>query len=142
MTKNLIIAVFCIVTLIYYVTYDSPNQPRIQGCYGECYEEYIKVHGTVTEILVAQAEAAADDPFSSIRGLWGGCAACHGSEGQGMGAFPALAGRDAEYIIEALTVYRDRGTRGNQSTLMWGQASVLSETDIDTLGRFVEETMQ
>ncbi len=37
-----------------------------------------------------QAEAAAADEFSSIRGLWGGCAACHGNNGQG-GVGPALA---------------------------------------------------
>ena len=124
---------------IWYVTKDSPRQPRVQGCYGECYEEYVRVHGTVVEQLKIQQLAAAEDPFSSIRGAWGGCAACHGGQGQGMGAFPALAGRDAEYIIEALTTYKNRGTRGAQSTLMWGQASVLSDNDIQTIGEFVEE---
>ena len=35
------------------------------------------------EILQAKQLADAGDPFSSIRGLWAGCAACHGQEGQG-----------------------------------------------------------
>ena len=93
------------------------------------------------EQVEKQAEAAAADPFSSIRGLWAGCAACHGQNGQGMGAFPRLAGQSAEDIISKLTTYKNRGEIGNMSSTMWAQASVLSETDIDTLGRFVEETM-
>mgnify|MGYP001166779668 FL=1 len=91
--------VVCMIGIILYVTAESPRQSRVLGCYGKCYEEYKQVHGTLMEQVEKQAEAAAADPFSSIRGLWAGCAACHGQNGQGMGAFPRLAGQSAEDII-------------------------------------------
>ena len=112
------------------------------SCYGECYEEYVRVHGTVVEQLQAQQAANAEDPFSSIRGLWGGCAACHGNEGQGMGAFPKLAGQSADYLSGRLYQYQNRETVGNMSSTMWAQAGMLSDSDIETLSQFIEETMK
>ena len=112
------------------------------SCYGECYEEYVKLNGTVVEIEQRKQEIANADPFSSIRGLWAGCAACHGQQGQGMGAFPALAGQDSEYIIDRLTTYKNRGQVGAMSSTMWAQAGMLSDQDIDTLGKFIEETLK
>ena len=115
---------------------------RNSSCYGECYEEYVRTHGTLSEQMAAKQEEAASDPFSSIRGLWAGCAACHGNEGAGMGAFPALAGRDAEYIIQRLTTYKNRGQVGSMSATMWGQAAQLSDKEIELLGEFVQETLK
>ena len=115
---------------------------RVQGCYGECYEEYVRINGTVVEIEQKKQEIANADPFSSIRGLWAGCAACHGAQGQGMGAFPALAGADSEYIIDRLTTYKNRGQVGAMSSTMWAQTGMLSDQDIDTLGKFIEETLK
>ena len=112
------------------------------SCYGECYEEYVKLNGTVVEIEQKKQEIANADPFSSIRGLWAGCAACHGQQGQGMGAFPALAGQDSEYIIDRLTTYKNRGQVGAMSSTMWAQAGMLSDQDIETLGKFIEETLK
>lgn len=113
----------------------------VGSCYGECYEEYVKLNGTVVEIEQAKQAAANEDPFSSIRGLWAGCAACHGQQGQGMGAFPALAGQSSEYIIDRLTTYKNRGEVGAMSSTMWAQAGMLSEQDIETIGKFIEETL-
>ena len=115
---------------------------RNSSCYGECYEEYVRTHGTLSEQMAAKQEEAASDPFSSIRGLWAGCAACHGNEGAGMGAFPALAGRDAEYIIQRLTTCKNRGQVGSMSATMWGQAAQLSDKEIELLGEFVQETLK
>ena len=92
-----------------YVTYDNleyKGYPRNSSCYGECYEEYIKEHGTIVEQLKAKQAEAAGDPFSSIRGLWAGCAACHGQDGGGIGAFPKLSGQTAGYIEGRLYSYR------------------------------------
>jgi len=113
----------------------------VGSCYGECYEEYVKLNGTVVEIEQMKQAAANEDPFSSIRGLWAGCAACHGQQGQGMGAFPALAGQSSEYIIDRLTTYKNRGEVGAMSSTMWAQAGMLSEQDIETIGKFIEETL-
>ena len=111
------------------------------SCYGECYEEYVRINGTTVEIEQAKREAAMEDPFSSIRGLWAGCAACHGQTGAGMGAFPALAGQSSEYIIDRLTTYKNRGQVGAMSSTMWAQAGMLSEDEIKTIGKFIEETL-
>ena len=112
---------------------------RVHGCYGECYEEYVKLNGTVVEIEQKKKEIANADPFSSIRGLWAGCAACHGQQGQGMGAFPALAGQNSEYIIDRLTTYKNRGQVGAMSSTMWAQAGMLSDAEMKTIGEFVEK---
>tara|TARA_B100000900_G_scaffold410044_1_gene427048 strand:+ start:10378 stop:10827 length:450 start_codon:yes stop_codon:yes gene_type:complete len=111
------------------------------SCYGECYEEYVKVNGTPAQIEQKKKEIASADKFSSIRGLWSGCAACHGQDGQGMGVFPKLAGQSSEYIIDKLTTYKNRGEVGNMSSTMWAQAGQLSEADIQTIGDFIQETM-
>ena len=128
-----------------YWTYDNleyKGYPRVSSCTGECYEEYVRTHGTVVEQLQRQQAAAAEDPFSSIRGLWGGCAACHGNEGQGMGMFPKLAGQNSDYISQRLYAYKNRETIGNMSSTMWAQAGMLSDSDIETLSQFIEETMK
>ena len=125
-----------------YANLDYKGYPRAQACYGECYEKYVEENGSVVEQFQAKAAAAADDPFSSIRGLWAGCAACHGQSGQGMGAFPALAGRDAEYISKRLYQYQNRENVGSMSSTMWAQAGMLTDNDIDTIGKFIEETMK
>ena len=111
---------------------------RTSSCYGECYEEYVKKYGNVVEQLQAKQEEAADDVFSSIRGLWSGCAACHGQAGQGMGAFPKLAGQSSEYISQRLYAYKNRETVGSMSSTMWAQAGMLSDSDIQTLSEFIE----
>ena len=126
---------------VIYPNLEYKGYPRNSSCTGECYEEYVRVHGTVVEQLQKQQAAAAEDPFSSIRGLWAGCAACHGNEGQGMGMFPKLAGQSADYISGRLYQYQNGETVGNMSSTMWAQAGMLSDSDISTLSQFIEETM-
>ena len=59
-----------------------------------------------------------------------------------MGAFPALAGQNSEYIVDRLTTYKNRGQVGAMSSTMWAQAGMLSDQEIETLGKFIEETMK
>ena len=49
-----------------------------------------------------------------------------------------LAGQSSSDIINKLTTYKNNGTIGSQSALMWGQAAMLSEKDIETIGNFIE----
>lgn len=112
------------------------------SCTGECYEEYVRINGTTVEIEQRKRELASVDEFSSIKGLWSGCAACHGNEGQGMGVFPKLAGQNADYIINRLNQYKNREQVGPMSATMYAQAGMLSDNDINTIGRFIEETMK
>ena len=111
---------------------------NVSACTGMCYAEYQKINGTLAEQMEKKREIANADEFSPIRGLWTGCAACHGAEGQGMAVFPKLAGQSADYIIDRLTVYRNRGEVGAMSSTMWGQAGKLSDAEIDMLGKFIE----
>ena len=109
----------------------------ISSCTGECYVEYVKQYGTPAEIEQKKRALAEGDPFSSIRSLWAGCAACHGQDGGG-GIGPMLAGQSSDDIINKLTIYKNNGQIGAQSALMWGQAAMLSEQDIKTIGDFIE----
>jgi len=111
---------------------------RVHGCTGECYAEYVALNGTPADIERAKQELASADEFSSIRGLWAGCAACHGQNGEGMGAFPKLAGQTSDYISDRLYAYKNREQIGAMSSTMWAQAGMLSEQEIQTLGKFIE----
>ena len=137
----------CLVIGIFFVAKVYPdleykNGKRNTSCTGECYEEYVKVNGTVVEIEQRKKALAETDPFSSIKGLWAGCAACHGNEGQGMAVFPALAGRDSAYISQRLYAYKNKEQVGPMSSTMWAQAGMLSDDDIKTIGKFIEDTMK
>ena len=59
-----------------------------------------------------------------------------------MGAFPKLAGQNAEYISQRLYAYQNRETIGAMSATMWAQAGMVSDNDIQTLSEFIEETMK
>jgi len=112
------------------------------SCTGECFEEYVALNGTAPEIEQRKKALAAEDEFSSIKGLWAGCAACHGTEGQGNGPFPKLAGQSSDYIVSRLYAYQNREQVGPMSSTMWAQAGMLSDSDITTIGKFIEETMK
>jgi cytochrome c553 len=118
------------------------GQPSNTSCTGQCYIDYVALNGTSVDILRAKQELANADEFSSIRSLWAGCAACHGMEGQGMAVFPKLAGQSSDYIVSRLNAYKNRETVGAMSSTMWGQAAMLSDQDINTIGKFIQETMK
>ena len=107
-------------------------------CYGECYEEYVALFGTSVEQERRKQQLASLDEFSSIKGLWSGCAACHGANGEGMAVFPKLAGQSADYISNRLYAYKNREEVGSMSNTMWGQVGMLSDGDIQMLSKYVE----
>ena len=134
-------AVACVMVFHFTVIYpglEVKGYSNNKSCTGECYREYVATYGTVVQQLQAKQLQAASDPFSSVRGLWAGCAACHGQNGEGMAVFPALAGSSADYIVEALTIYKNKGTRNAMSSTMWAQAGQLSEAEIQTLAELIE----
>ena len=109
----------------------------ISSCTGECYQEYVRIHGTPAEIEQRKRALAEGDAFSSIRGLWAGCAACHSNDGCG-GLGPLLAGQSSNDIISKLNTYKNNGEIGSQSALMWGQAAMLTDKEIETIGEFIQ----
>ena len=141
------VLVGCVAIFGFFATYIYPNleytgHARNSACTGECYEEYVRMFGTPAEMEIRKRQLAEGDPFSSIKSLWSGCAACHGQNGEGMAVFPALAGKSADYISSRLITYRNRGEVGSMSSTMWGQAGQLTDEEIETLGKFIEETMK
>jgi len=134
--------IFTFFTLKIYPDLEYSGYGSGSSCTGECYEEYVRINGTTVDILRAKQELANADEFSSIRSLWSGCAACHGQEGQGMAVFPALAGQSSEYIIDRLTTYKNRGQVGAMSSTMWAQAGMLSEQEIETIGKFIQQELK
>lgn len=120
-----------------YPTLEYTGYSSNQSCTGECYEEYVALNGTSVDILRAKQALAAGDPFSDIRSLWSGCAACHGADGGG-GVGPKLAGQTADYISGRLVAYKNNEQVGPMSALMWGQAAMLSDKDISMIGEYIQ----
>ena len=68
----------CLIFLGFFSTVIYPDleykgYSSVQNCSGECYEEYVRLHGSVVDQLKEKAERDLAAPFSSIRGLWSGC---------------------------------------------------------------------
>ena len=114
----------------------------VSSCTGQCYVDYVEQFGTAVEIEQRKQALANADEFSSIRGLWAGCAACHGQGGEGMGVFPALKGQTKEYITDRLYAYKNKETIGAMSSTMWAQAGMLSDSDIETIGKFIQQELK
>jgi cytochrome c553 len=62
------------------------------------------------------------------------CTACHGQSGISVNAaWPTLAGQHEDYLLNALSQYRD-GTRGDP--VMGAQAALIAEEDVARLARY------
>lgn len=148
--KELGLVVFgCFIFTLFFSTVIYPDieykgYASNSSCTGECYKQYVADNGTVVEqiqekkaIAIAKAESGIVDVFAPIRGLWAGCAACHGVDGGG-GIGPKLAGQKADYISGRLNAYKNREKIGSQSAMMWGQAGMLSDNDISMIGDYIQ----
>ena len=125
-------------SIFLYATGNELTMIRNGDCTGECYQEYVNQFGDVVEHERRKQALAAGDPFSDIRSLWAGCAACHGADGGG-GIGPKLTGQTTDYISSRLITYKNNGIVGDQSALMWGQAAMLSDAQITQISKFIEE---
>mgnify|MGYP001272376811 FL=1 len=131
-------AIFGFFALVIYPDLEYTGGKSVSSCTGECYIEYVKIHGTPAQIEQRKRALAEGDAFSSIRSLWGGCAACHGNDGQGMGVFPKLAGQSSDYIVQRLQAYKNREEVGNMSSTMWAQSGQLTDAEMQTIGDFIQ----
>ena len=132
------LGIFGFFALVVYPDLEYTGGKSVSSCTGECYIEYVKIHGTPAEIEKRKRALAEGDEFSSIRSLWGGCAACHGNDGQGMGVFPKLAGQSSDYIVQRLQAYKNREEVGNMSSTMWAQSGQLTDAEMQTIGDFIQ----
>ena len=46
--------------------------------------------------------------------------------------------RQSDYIVSKLNAYKNRETVGAMSSTMWAQAGMLSDADINMIGKFIE----
>jgi cytochrome c553 len=70
-----------------------------------------------------------------------GCAACHGPTGQSVNPaqFPALTGKDSNYIAEQLKAFKNDERQGQGPGIIMNQVTkTLSESEIEDLAAFVE----
>ncbi|MCC5796035.1 MAG: cytochrome c [Methylophaga sp.] len=87
--------------------------------------------GLNAQVAIAQGDVSAGKAGSAI------CATCHGANGIAtMPNYPNLAGQNYEYLVSALTAYRDKQRHGQMAMIMQVQASNLSDEDIRNLSAF------
>ncbi len=115
--------------------YTSDDNHR---CAGDCYTSWVAQTGGVLAMEAAASQARAEaSPEMLGKQAYVGCVACHGANGEG-GIGPMLAGQTATEISSKLIQYKAGETRGKQSSLMWSQAGLLSDQEIDHIGAFIE----
>jgi cytochrome c553 len=101
----------------------NPHSPRIGGAEAEGKQ------GAAQAVKEAfETEAPVSVPASAS-----GCVACHGAQGEGIGSFPALAGKEAVYFDEQMNRYRS-GDR--QNPMMETIAKSLSDEEIAELAEY------
>lgn len=65
------------------------------------------------------------------------CAACHGKNGIAqIPGYPNLAGQNEAYLVASLKAYKNKQRSGGQAAVMQGQATGLSEEDIENLAAY------
>ena len=89
--------------------------------------------------LGARTLYAEEIDFSSVKMKWRTCAACHGNKAQGKPGFPSLNWMEEDYIVEALTDYKQMITRGDMSGIMFGQAATLSDEEVVQMAKYIKE---
>ncbi|MFZ9584952.1 MAG: c-type cytochrome [Pseudohongiellaceae bacterium] len=118
-----------------YSKLDVKGRPGVHTCQGECYDDWV-VTETDRKARLTAEQAAASPAELGAKTYTAVCQACHGDKGQGV-VGPALTGRDHDYVMEALTAYKNNQTRGQQSALMWGQAATLSAADMENVTAYI-----
>lgn len=73
--------------------------------------------------------------------LFSGCKGCHGADGSknALGVSNPLKGQSKEDIIKKLNGYKNESYGGAKKNIMKGQASRLSDTDIESLAEYISK---
>ena len=91
-----------------------------------------------TVAVAGGAPAAPVKVVSAGEKKYAGCASCHGGNGEG-GVGPSLQGQSLSYVKVRLNAYKNREKVGRQSVMMWSQASLLSDADINDLSEYISD---
>ena len=65
------------------------------------------------------------------------CAGCHGDRGQGMAAFPRIAGQHRDYLVKQLVVFQ-RTEQRPEGAVMKTVAHALTQQNIDDLADYLQ----
>ena len=87
----------------------------------------------VAIVLLTPTAGRAADP----RLLAGSCTACHGTNGAGSGAMPALKDRDAAGLAALMRAFRDGNRPG---TVMVRLSKGYTDAEIDAIAREIESS--
>jgi len=93
-------------------------------------------------LAIGIAEARAGDIAAGEDRYMENCVNCHGKAGKGMASFPAIAGREPEYIADRLSSYRAREMVGPNSAIMMSLSEDLSDEDIANLSAYISATFE
>ena len=89
----------------------------------------------LTCLLPSLATAAGDAAAGKAKA--GVCAACHGANGiSAIPMYPNLAGQKEMYLANAMKAYKAGQRTGGMAPVMTGQATPLSEIDINNLAAY------
>ena len=93
-------------------------------------------------VALGASDAQGGDTAAGAARYAESCVNCHGTAGKGMASFPAIAGRDSDYIADRLMQYRAREMVGPNSALMMSWAEELSDEEIADLAAYISTTFQ
>jgi cytochrome c553 len=105
-------------------------QPQIEVAQHAGGQQCVTCHNPHSPKIGGPAKAKASAAPAGVQALSARCAGCHGADGLGVGTFPALAGKDADYLAKALRDFKS-GARVNP--MMNTIAKPLSDQDIAEL---------
>ena len=92
---------------------------------------WIAVAGVALIALAGSAQAAGDAAAGKAKA--GACAGCHGANGEGTGANPALAGKKEDQLFQSLQDYKS-GKKNN--AVMKTFASKLSDDEMHNIAAY------
>ena len=95
---------------------------------------------TLATLAILSTSVQADE-FDSVKMKWNTCAACHGKKAEGKPGFPSLNWMEEDYIVEALTDYKQMINRGDMSGIMFGQAATLSDEEVIIMAKYIVEVL-
>ena len=100
-------------------------------------KKYLIVAAGVVAISTGASLQATD--LEAGKAAYQTCITCHGPAAQGQAIFPALTGKDADYLADKLTRYRAGEQVGPNTALMAPHASALSDEDIANVSAYIAQ---
>ncbi|WP_428772145.1 c-type cytochrome [Vibrio sp.] len=95
------------------------------------------VTGMVMGLALMSGQALAAGDVAAGQAKAAICAACHGVDGKAaIPMYPNLRGQNEQYLVSALTAYKNKQRKGGQSAVMEAQAAMLSDEDIANLAAY------